>query len=99
MHGDVFRACAVVTQLTIENGEPLFEVEYGNITCLYYLMGGGEMVRRGGARGGLSLWSGDYGLWGDSPTKTNLGAGPLNSLNLIMYYSDPQNFVVFGQIS
>ena len=28
MHGDVFRACAVVTQLTIENGEPLFEVEY-----------------------------------------------------------------------
>ena len=28
MHGDVFRACAVVTQLTIENGKPLFEVEY-----------------------------------------------------------------------
>ena len=27
-HGKVFRACAVVTQLTIENGEPLFEVEY-----------------------------------------------------------------------
>jgi hypothetical protein len=27
-HGYVFRACAVVTQLTIENGEPLFEVEY-----------------------------------------------------------------------
>ncbi len=27
-HGDVFLACAVVTQLTIENGEPLFEVEY-----------------------------------------------------------------------
>jgi hypothetical protein len=27
-HGEVFRACAVVTQLTIENGEPLFEVEY-----------------------------------------------------------------------
>jgi len=27
-HGDVFRACAVVTQLTIENGEPLSEVEY-----------------------------------------------------------------------
>jgi hypothetical protein len=26
--GDVFRRCAVVTQLTIENGEPLFEVEY-----------------------------------------------------------------------
>ncbi len=30
MHGDVFRVCAVVTQLTIENGEPLFEVEYGD---------------------------------------------------------------------
>jgi hypothetical protein len=30
MHGDVFRACAVVTQLTIENGEPLFEVEYAD---------------------------------------------------------------------
>ncbi len=28
MHGDVFRACAVVMQLTIKNGEPLFEVEY-----------------------------------------------------------------------
>jgi hypothetical protein len=28
MHGHVFRVCAVVTQLTIENGEPLFEVEY-----------------------------------------------------------------------
>jgi hypothetical protein len=28
MHGDVPRACAVLTQLTIENGEPLFEVEY-----------------------------------------------------------------------
>jgi len=27
-HGMVFRACAVVTQLTIKNGEPLFEVEY-----------------------------------------------------------------------
>ncbi len=27
MHGDVSRACAVVTQLTVENGEPLFEVE------------------------------------------------------------------------
>ena len=30
MHGDVFRVCAVVMQLTIENGEPLFEVEYGD---------------------------------------------------------------------
>jgi hypothetical protein len=28
MHGDVFRACAVVLQLTIQDGEPLFEVEY-----------------------------------------------------------------------
>ncbi len=28
MHGNVFRACAVVMQLTIENREPLFEVEY-----------------------------------------------------------------------
>jgi hypothetical protein len=27
-HGKVFRACAVVMQLTIENGEPRFEVEY-----------------------------------------------------------------------
>jgi hypothetical protein len=27
-HGDVFRACAVLTQLTVENGKPLFEVEY-----------------------------------------------------------------------
>jgi hypothetical protein len=27
-HGDVFRACAVVTQLTIKNCEPLFKVEY-----------------------------------------------------------------------
>jgi hypothetical protein len=30
MHGDVFRASAVVMQLTIEYGEPLFEVEYGD---------------------------------------------------------------------
>ena len=27
-HGDVFRACAVVSQLTVENGEPLFKVKY-----------------------------------------------------------------------
>jgi hypothetical protein len=27
-HGDVFRACVGVRQLTIKNGEPLFEVEY-----------------------------------------------------------------------
>jgi hypothetical protein len=30
MHGDVFWACTVVTQLTVENGEPLFEVEYAD---------------------------------------------------------------------
>ena len=30
MHGDVFQGCAVVTQLTIQDGEPLFEVEYGD---------------------------------------------------------------------
>jgi hypothetical protein len=30
MHGDVFQGCAVVTQLTILDGEPLFEVEYGD---------------------------------------------------------------------
>jgi hypothetical protein len=30
IHGDVFRACAVVTQLTIQDGELLFEVEYGD---------------------------------------------------------------------
>ena len=29
MHGDVFRVCAVVTQLTVENSEPLFEVRGG----------------------------------------------------------------------
>ncbi len=29
-HGIVFQACAVVTQLMIANGEPLFEVEYGD---------------------------------------------------------------------
>jgi hypothetical protein len=29
-HGDVFRACTVITQLTIEHGEPLFAVEYGD---------------------------------------------------------------------
>jgi hypothetical protein len=28
MHGDVLRACAVLMQLTVKNGEPLFEVEY-----------------------------------------------------------------------
>jgi hypothetical protein len=29
-HGTVFHACAVVRQLSIANGEPLFEVEYGD---------------------------------------------------------------------
>ncbi len=29
-HGDVFWACAVITQLTIEHGKPLFLVEYGD---------------------------------------------------------------------
>jgi len=29
-HGDVFRACAVVTQLTAKNGKPLFKVEYAD---------------------------------------------------------------------
>ena len=28
MHGDLFCACTVVMQLTIMNGEPLFEVDY-----------------------------------------------------------------------
>jgi hypothetical protein len=31
-HGDVFWACTVITQLTIEHGEPLFAVEYGDKT-------------------------------------------------------------------
>jgi hypothetical protein len=30
-HEDVIRACAVVTQLTMENGEMLFEVEYEDL--------------------------------------------------------------------
>jgi hypothetical protein len=29
-HGTVFYACAVITQLAIANGEPLFDVEYGD---------------------------------------------------------------------
>jgi len=29
-HGSVFTACAVITQLCVANGEPLFEVEYGD---------------------------------------------------------------------
>jgi hypothetical protein len=30
LHGMVFSACAVITQLCITNGEPLFKVEYGD---------------------------------------------------------------------
>ena len=30
LHGTVFTACAVITQLCVANGEPLFEVEYGD---------------------------------------------------------------------
>ncbi len=30
LHGTVLTACAVITQLCISNGEPLFEVEYGD---------------------------------------------------------------------
>jgi hypothetical protein len=30
VHGTFFYTCAVITQLTIANGEPLVEVEYGN---------------------------------------------------------------------
>jgi hypothetical protein len=30
VHGTVLYACAVITQLSIVNGEPLFEVEYGD---------------------------------------------------------------------
>jgi hypothetical protein len=29
-HGDVFWFCAVIAQFSIENGEPLFKVEYGD---------------------------------------------------------------------
>ncbi len=29
-HGMVFYACAVITQLSVANGEPLSEVEYGD---------------------------------------------------------------------
>ena len=31
LHGPVFRACAVLTQLMVENGEPLFAVEYSDL--------------------------------------------------------------------
>ena len=30
LHGTVFSACAVITQLCVANGEPLFAVEYGD---------------------------------------------------------------------
>jgi hypothetical protein len=29
-HGDVFRSIAIITQLSIENGEPLFQVDYND---------------------------------------------------------------------
>ena len=41
-HGNVFCACTVVTQLTIENGEPLFEVKYSEdliISLLVSILG------------------------------------------------------------
>ena len=31
LHYDVFQVCVVVMQLTVENGEPLFEVEYEDL--------------------------------------------------------------------
>ena len=36
-HGECFRAVAVITQLAIENGEPLFPVEYNDsdVTSVY----------------------------------------------------------------
>jgi hypothetical protein len=30
MHSMVFYACAVITKLSVANGEPLFEAKYGN---------------------------------------------------------------------
>ncbi len=30
VHGTVFHECGVITQLSIVNGEPLVEVEYGD---------------------------------------------------------------------
>jgi len=29
-HGTVFYTCAIITLLSVANGEPLFEVEYGD---------------------------------------------------------------------
>jgi hypothetical protein len=34
VHGTSFYACAVITQLAIASGEPLFQVEYGDETRL-----------------------------------------------------------------
>ena len=31
LHGPVFRACAVLTQLMLENGEPLYAVAYSDV--------------------------------------------------------------------
>jgi len=31
LHGSVFRACAVLTQLMLENGEPLYAVAYSDV--------------------------------------------------------------------
>ena len=31
LHGKVVRTCAVLTQLIVENGEPLFPVEYSDL--------------------------------------------------------------------
>ncbi len=37
-HGEVFQACAVLTQLTIEQGEPLFSIEYEDYFLIIYLV-------------------------------------------------------------
>ena len=34
-HGACFRAIAVITQLAIENGEPLFDVHYSDVRQVY----------------------------------------------------------------
>jgi DDE superfamily endonuclease len=34
MHGDVFRAVAVITELSLQLGEPLYEVEYDDLAVL-----------------------------------------------------------------
>ena len=35
-HGSCFRAVAVITQLAIENGEPLFDVHHSDVRRVYY---------------------------------------------------------------